>query len=408
MNQKGEYSDKFNQLKCCVLIPTYNNEKTLKEVVESCKEYTANILVVNDGSTDSTSDILASIDNIEIIAYSPNRGKGNAMKAGFKKAEELGYEYAITIDSDGQHLAKDLPKFLEKIEQEPNSIIVGARNMDQEHIPKGSQFGHKFSNFWYWAETGIRLPDTQSGYRLYPVKLMNKMSFFTGRYEFEVENIVKAAWRRINVTSVPVDVIYQEGDERVTHFRKWDFYRFSFLNTYLVFLALLIHHPIRLIRGINAKNLKRIYKEEIIASNETNAVKALSVGFGFFMGIIPLWGFQFALAIAGAIAMKWNKVIVGLTAQISIPPLIPFVLIFSKMTGELCFGTFVSFSETLKEAHSLATNFSENGYDAFSGFLVEYLVGSVVLSVVLAVVSSSITFLLLSVFRKERKIVTNG
>ena len=408
MTRKEVHSDKFIQLKCCVLIPTYNNEKTLKQVVESCQEYTSNVLVVNDGSTDSTDDILNSINDIEVVSYTANRGKGNAMKAGFKKAEELGYDYAITIDSDGQHLAKDLPKFLDKIEEQPHSIIVGARNMNQDHIPEGSQFGHKFSNFWYWAETGIKLPDTQSGYRLYPVKWMNETNFFTGRYEFEVENIVKAAWRRMNVTSVPVDVIYQEGDERVTHFRKWDFYRFSLMNTYLFFLALLIHHPIRLIRGMNAKNLKRIYKEEIIASNETNAVKAISVGFGFFMGIIPLWGFQFALAIAGAVAMKWNKVIVGLTAQISIPPLIPFVLIFSKMTGEICFGTFVSFSETLSGAHNLATNFNKNGYDAFSGFLLEYLVGSIVLSISLGLTSSTITFLLLSLFRREKKAAVNG
>ena len=408
MNQKEEHSTRFNQLRCCVLIPTYNNEKTLKNVIESCKEYTSNVLVVNDGSTDSTADILALISNIEVVQHPFNKGKGNAMKTGFKRAEELGYNYAITIDSDGQHLAKDLPKFLEKIEQEPNSIIVGARNMDQDHIPEGSQFGHKFSNFWFWAETGIRLPDTQSGYRLYPVQLMNKMRFITGRYEFEAENIVKAAWRGVNVTSVPVDVIYQEGDERVTHFRKWDFYRFSFLNTYLFTLALLIYHPIRLIRGITAKNLKRIYKEEIIASNETNLVKSLSVAFGFFMGIIPLWGFQFALAIGGAVAMKWNKVIVGITAQISFPPLIPFVLIFSKMTGELCFGTFSSFSETLSESHNLATNFSESGFDAFSGFLIEYLVGAVVLSFAVAIVTGLTTFLLLTLFRKEKTITTNG
>ncbi len=344
MDGKVGHMRRFNQLKCCILIPTYNNEKTLKEVIKSCSDYTDNIIVVNDGSTDSTSEILATFKEMEVVSYAPNAGKGNAMKRGFRRAEKLGYDYAITIDSDGQHQAKDLPKFLDKIELEPNSIIIGARNMDQEHIPEGSQFGHKFSNFWYWAETGTRIPDTQSGYRLYPVKVMNNMWFITGRYEFEVENIVKAAWKGINVTSVPIDVIYQPGDERVTHFRKWDFYRFSFLNTYLFILALLIFHPLRLIKGINAKNIKRIYREEILASDESNLVKSLSVGFGFFMGIVPLWGFQFALAIAGAVAMKWNKVIVGLTAQISVPPMIPFVLIFSKLTGGICFGTVDGFS----------------------------------------------------------------
>src|SRR5690606_1701133 len=143
------------------LIPTYNNAGTLNEVIASVLTYTANILVVNDGSTDDTQKIIESYPTLLHINYLPNRGKGNALKLGFRKAHELGYDYVISIDSDGQHFAKDLPVFVDTIAQNPGALIIGARNMDQSHIPGKSTFGNKFSNFWFWVETGITLPDTQ-------------------------------------------------------------------------------------------------------------------------------------------------------------------------------------------------------------------------------------------------------
>ena len=248
------YKQKFKELNCCVIIPTYNNDATLANVIEGVLEYTDNVLVVNDGSTDSTSEILKKYSNIEIISYGQNVGKGWAMRKGFDYAREKDYRYAITIDSDGQHLPKDLPVFLEKIEKEPDSLIVGARNMEQDSIPGKSSFGHKFSNFWYRFETGINLPDTQSGYRLYPLEKIKDIHSFTKKYEYEVEIIVKAAWKGINVISCPIHVYYATGDERVTHFRPFqDFSRVSLLNTWLVFLALVWYRPVLFFRDIKKK-----------------------------------------------------------------------------------------------------------------------------------------------------------
>ncbi len=99
------------------------------------------------------------------------KAKGYALKKGFALAKEKGYDYAITIDSDGQHSADDLPAFAKKLKEEPEAIIIGSRNMEKEGIPGKSSFGMKFSNFWFWVETGIRHPDTQSGFRLYPLEI---------------------------------------------------------------------------------------------------------------------------------------------------------------------------------------------------------------------------------------------
>lgn len=250
----AELSVLFKQKKVCVLIPTYNNEQTLAKVLQSVMDYTDQVIVVNDGSTDSTPSVLKEFPNINLVSYMPNRGKGHALRTGFRHAVKSGYDYAITIDSDGQHFADDLGKFLVKLENHPAAIIIGARNMEQASVPGKSSFGNKFSNFWFWVETGLTMRDTQSGYRLYPVKLLNKMKFVTRKFEFEIEVLVTSAWRGIEITEVPVRVFYAEKENRISHFRPFkDFTRISILNTFLVTIALLYIKPRDFLKGLKKK-----------------------------------------------------------------------------------------------------------------------------------------------------------
>lgn len=227
----------------CVIVPTYNNANTLARILDGLAAMTSDIIIVNDGSTDGTSAILKRYPHFKQIHFAKNRGKGMALRQGFKTANALGFQYAVTIDSDGQHYPDDLPVFIREIERDGPALLIGARNMMHESVPKGSSFGNRFSNFWFWAETGIRLSDTQSGYRLYPLLPLTKMRFFSSRFEFEIEVIVKAAWRGISVKNVPIKVLY-DPTERVSHFRPvWDFTRISLLNTWLVFVSLLYARP---------------------------------------------------------------------------------------------------------------------------------------------------------------------
>ena len=127
--------------------------------------------------------------------------------------------------------------------------------MDQASVPGKSSFGHKFSNFWFWFETGLTMSDTQSGYRLYPVKLLNNTNFITRKFEFEIEVLVMSAWRGIEITEVPVRVYYADKENRVSHFRPFkDFTRISILNTFLVIIALLYIKPRDFFRGLKKKN----------------------------------------------------------------------------------------------------------------------------------------------------------
>ena len=133
----------------------------------------------NDGSTDNTSEILNAFPNLIIHTQESNQGKGIAIKTGFRIALEHGYDYAITIDSDGQHLPEDIPIIVDFHRFNKDAIIIGSRNMEREGIPGKSSFGNKFSNFWFKFDTGVELPDTQSGYRLYPIRLIKDLKLIT-------------------------------------------------------------------------------------------------------------------------------------------------------------------------------------------------------------------------------------
>ncbi|WP_317898312.1 DUF2062 domain-containing protein [Aurantibacillus circumpalustris] len=383
---------RFIDLKCYVIIPTYNNEKTLEKVIQDTLLYTNRIIVVNDGATDSTNQILDSFKNsIVRVNHPTNLGKGMALRNGFKKALELECDYAITIDSDGQHFPSDLESFLDKIEEQPGSLIIGARNMNSENVPGGSSFGNKFSNFWFRVETGIKLPDTQSGCRMYPVKKLEKINFFSPRFEFEIEVIVKAAWRSIPVISLPVKIFYAKGSERVSHFRPAkDFTRISILNTYFVILAFCWYKPLRLLKGLHPSSLKAFIKKHFFDKDESIIKKSLSVSVGIFFGIVPIWGYQLVSAIATSYLLRLNKAIVILTANISIPPLLPFILIASLKTGELITG---------KKSHLSLHDIS---LETIKLNLYTYLTGACVLAVLFSVFMGIVTFITLSIVRRKR------
>jgi glycosyltransferase involved in cell wall biosynthesis len=382
--------DKLRKLKCCLIIPTYNNCKTIESVIHSVWQYADDIIVVNDGSTDNTPEILKSFDYITIVSYNKNRGKGYALRQGFNKAEELGFDYGITIDSDGQHFAEDIPTFVGKIEEVPGSLIVGARNMSQDGIPGKSSFGNKFSNFWYHLETGIHLPDTQSGFRLYPVKKINQKHYFTRKYEFEIEVLVRAAWDEIPVVSVPIKVFYAPNTERVSHFRPFrDFGRISVLNTVLVFLTIVYVMPFSFFRHFSKDKIKEFIKYKLVKSSDSNLKLAFSIAFGVFMGIIPIWGYQMLLAIFLAWLLKLNKVIVIAAANISLPPMIPLILYFSYITGVYVTGS------------SIRMNFSEISFHVIKQNLYCYIIGSFAFASLMAIFMGTLSYVLIRIFRKK-------
>jgi len=384
-------NESIEKLKICIIIPTYNNATTLKKVIEDISRYSKNIIVVNDGSTDNTFEILTELSYIDVISYKKNTGKGFALRKGFEYAIEKGYKYAITIDADGQHFAEDMSLFVEKIEEEKDTVIIGARNMTQEGVPGKSSFGHRFSNFWFWVETGIKHPDTQSGFRLYPLDRIKESKWFTKKYEFEIEVIVRLAWKGVKITYVPIKVYYAPAGERISHFRPFvDFSRISVLNTLFVIYAFLYIKPRDFTKKAFSKSVKQHFYEQINNPRYSNLNLALSVAFGIFMGIIPIWGYQLVSAIFLAYLFKLNKVIVAIAANISLPPMIPLILFASVKTGEFVLGV-----KTGLNFHSEIT------FDVIKSLLLVYVTGSIVFAIIMSLISVLSSWLLLKLFRKK-------
>ena len=386
-----------SEKKWCVIIPTFNNDKTLEKVLKEVLNICKNIIVVNDGSNDNTSQILKNFsDKIDIITHKENKGKGKSLRDAFEYAIKKDFEYGITIDSDGQHYPADINLFVEIISKHPDSIIVGARDMMQDGIPKKSSFGNKFSNFWFWAETGISLSDTQTGFRLYPLNKMSGIRFFTTKFEFEIEVMVRMAWKNVPIKEIPIRVKYDEK-ERVSHFRPFkDFTRISILNTVLFTIALLYYIPLRGLYFLFGKERIKNIKKEFFSQEGTLLQKSISIGFGVFMGIVPIWGFQMLAALFLSYIFRLNKVIVLLFSNISIPPLIPFILFGSYYAGHLVIGgEKLIFSTEINLAH-------------VQSVLKQYLIGSVIFALFLGFAFFVFSYLFTSLYKlisKNEKIV---
>ena len=159
---------------------------------------------------------------------------------------EMGFSHALTIDSDGQHFPEDIPALLEISRQQPEVFVVGNRNIAADNMPRRNTFANRFSNFWFALQTWVRLPDTQSGMRIYPLNRLHGLCLLTSRYEAELELLVFAAWAGEKIVSVPIHVYYPPIEERVSHFRPlYDFTRISVLNTVLCVLAVVYGLPRR-------------------------------------------------------------------------------------------------------------------------------------------------------------------
>lgn len=371
-----------NYNRVCIIIPTFNNAKTIVNVISETLVYCNNVYVVNDGSTDETLDLIADLKSIKLVSYKSNIGKGYAIRKGFEAALADGFDYAITIDSDGQHYPDDIEVLLQKHTDQPNSLIVGSRNIEADGMPSKNTFANKFSNFWYWAETGQKLPDTQSGFRLYPIHKYRKTIWYTTKYEFEIEILVRSNWSGINILPVPIKVYYPPEDERVSHFKPFkDFTRISILNTFLVLITYLYIMPIRLFKYLLNNKFTTIIWEQITLHNENPFKISIAMGFGIFMGITPIWGFQMLIAVLLAHAFKLNKVLVLAFSNISLPPVIPFIIYLSYKIGGLFFDDSVEFNmETLSYLKQEIVNghfyktLNEFGYS-----MLQYITGSLVL-----------------------------
>lgn len=249
----------------CAVIPTYQNAKTLLQVVADVHRVVDTVFVVDDGSKDGTAALLDKATGNErpekVLTHPKNCGKGAALKTGLTYARQQGFRYAVTVDADGQHRANDIPALLKAVEEEPDALAIGSRGLQHENMPAKSTFANRFSNFWFALQTLQRLPDTQSGLRVYPLRRLHGLRWMSARYEAELTLLVFSAWAGVKLLPVPVSVYYPPRDQRVTHFRPGrDFTRISVLNTLLCFLMVVYGWPRIFCRQI-ARGVKGVFRK---------------------------------------------------------------------------------------------------------------------------------------------------
>jgi uncharacterized protein (DUF2062 family) len=207
-----------------------------------------------------------------------------------------------------------------------------------------------------------------------------------------LEILVRAAWKGVHLIPVPISVFYPPKGERISHFRPYrDFLRISVLNTFLVLAAFLFYRPFNFIRNFSWKSFWTYIEQKVMKPDESNGKKATAIGFGIFMGIFPVWGYQMILAVVFAHLFKLNKAIVLIASNISIGPMIPVVVYLSYLFGSI----FVT------NAENLIFNPDDISLDTMGDFLLQYLVGSILLSLGAGLTIGLISYLTLSIFRKK-------
>jgi glycosyltransferase involved in cell wall biosynthesis len=328
-----------------IVIPVYNHARTLRQVAQGALRQHPHVLVVDDGSTDLPSagqtgmpvDMKSEPEDshplaglpVRCVRHGSNRGKGVAILTGAEHARSLGMSHIITLDADAQHDPADIPRFVGAIQALPLAVFVGKRDFDAVVVPKASRFGRAFSNFWYRVQTGHELGDTQSGFRAYPLAVLQRLRFTESRYSFEVEVLVRAAWAGFKVADVLVGVRYPA--RRVSHFHPlMDNVRLSILNTRLTIRAMMPIPQKRFSQdeagGITVLRPLRSLRI-LLSRDETPKNLALAGALGMALGTLPLIGFHSVAIILLVGYLKLNKLAGLAVSQLCMPPFVPALCI---------------------------------------------------------------------------------
>lgn len=314
------------QVTFLVVIAHYNHCATLRQVAQQCRAVWPHVLVVDDGSEESPQSCLGGLD-VQFIRQTPNQGKGTAILAGAAWAKEHGFNHIVTIDADAQHDPREIPLFISAAKAHPQALILGVRKFDNT-VPFGSRFGRKFGNFWVRVQTGKKVQDIQSGYRCYPVAMLNVLTVWSKRYAFEVEVVVRALWAGFSVEEVAISVTYSK--QRISHFSQWkDNLRLTVLNTYLTIRSMLpiAHRQYQQVAGkLTEQNYLQTLRNNLTAPGST-VRNATSAAWGIFCGSIAFVGIRQVWLFWGAGWWNLNRLLCVGFEKLCIGPFIPALCI---------------------------------------------------------------------------------
>jgi len=321
----------MSNYKPLIVIPLYNHAATVRKVAEEALLLYKDVLVIDDGSTDKGIEKLKGL-HLNTLHFDKNKGKGAAIISAAYYAKANGFTHIVTIDADGQHFPSDIPKLLEYSKQHEHSIVIGKRKFENSAAPAASKFGRKFSGFWAKVQTGKTIIDMQSGFRVYPVEVFGKYKFFSRRFAFEIEVIIKALWAGLSVEEVDIEVYYpQNRNERVSHFKLIkDNFRIGILNTYLTMRSMLPVPHKKYVKNDKGElvslNPFKVVAEQLKSDNNPFHL-GCSAAWGSFWGALALPGVRTFILMVGVGWFNLNRAVAFSVDKLAMPPFIPFVCI---------------------------------------------------------------------------------
>jgi glycosyltransferase involved in cell wall biosynthesis len=238
----------------CIVIPIYNHYATIAGVLDQVAPFRLPCIVVDDGSDLPTRHVLEEQNKrrpwLEVLHLPCRSGKGAAVKTGLWRAHATGYSHVLQIDADGQHEARDIPRFLAEAELYPQALVLGKPRFGED-APLSRRLGRRISQFWVWVETlSLAIGDPLMGFRVYPVRTVVALmaqQHLGSHMDFDPEIAVRLYWRGVPIRNVATTVIYPKHGS--SHFRAVrDNMRLSWLHTRL-FCGMLCRVPGLLRKG---------------------------------------------------------------------------------------------------------------------------------------------------------------
>ena len=385
-----------------VVAPTYNNAGTLAGVLGRLDAQGFPIIVVNDGSTDGTADVIAAWlaqprgHAAHAEAHPRNRGKAAALKTGFELARRLGYTHALSIDTDGQLAPEQVPQMFALAERNPAALVLGVRDASAADYPARSRLGRRSANLLIRMECGLTVQDSQCGLRVYPLAADDLFRAKARRYGFETEVIVRAGWAGVPIAEMPVRCTYFAGTQRVSHFRPWrDSVRATGMHARLVARALLpgtralgassrgrkpaddgaeqIPFWRSVLQWLSPRDAWRQIRQDA-PEGAKRTMMAGSLGIGAFIGCLPAYGLHAVIALYAARRLNLNPIGMVLGTQVAFPPLGILLAVAAVAVGHLLLHGGIPPPEDFAPLWQ--------GWDGFlklgRWFFVDWLVGSIV------------------------------
>jgi glycosyltransferase involved in cell wall biosynthesis len=384
----------LSELSLWCAVPVFNNRETLRRVVEECRAILPKVVVVDDGSTDTDVKKLLSGLDVTILRHERNLGKGRAILTASRFIEQQGGDYMVTIDADGQHLAKDILTFIPLLEQNGSALIIGCRNFNTDNVPRSSRFGRSFANFWLLVETGQVVDDCQSGFRAYPVRYLNKLDFKGAHYDFEAEALAKAAWAGLELRCVDIDVVYPRPEERVSSFKPFlDNLRLTGIHSMLVGRRMLPLRHTQLVKkqpGATPSLWRHPGKVlgMLLRESATPQGLALSAAVGMFIAVLPILFAHSIVILYVSLRLNLNKIVTLNVQHLAMPPFMP----------ALCIET----GYYLRHGHWLTDLSFATVFNQFSARLLEWFIGSLIVAPLAALLSGAVMYLVAALVQKAR------